>query len=346
MNSITTVAELSTLTEGVSRNPITVPISSVRVDEEFVYLGRGTEERRFDRDGVATQKIADFLPLVSTRYIEKCPPELQSANLNYWLNNSGEGEVSFYTHGDHINGLSDPNKLSIPLVSWVDSITKVFKPTDEVKKLVVEDNYLHVDITIPEISVQVEGHDSTRERKPRVNDITQGGIRILTFPDEQKPPVVQSYLHRLVCTNGLSQESAASRISLRGKTTEDIKEEFEMITQSLIGDLERVLEEYAATAEIRVVGDLSAFIFNVATERNLPQKVVQRVMELSRSLEPQPYVYDVLQIFTSVANESVSYPTMMSLQRIGGDFVNHEESGILHRCTTCEQPLIHNWDAV
>lgn len=55
-------------------------------------------------------------------------------------------------------------------------------------------------------------------------------------------------------------------------------------------------------------------------------------------LPEDPSVYDVTQVFTSVANESVNYRSQLRLQRIGGD-LSWKTEQMLHRCDNCERPL-------
>ena len=75
--------------------------------------------------------------------------------------------------------------------------------------------YLHLDVSSPEFTVEVPGDGS--ERRPAVGDITQAGIRVLAYPGLAKAPTVATYLHRLVCTNGMQVKETVGQISLRGK---------------------------------------------------------------------------------------------------------------------------------
>ena len=49
--------------------------------------------------------------------------------------------------------------------------------------------------------------------------------------------------------------------------------------------------------------------------------MLARVIGRSAELPDDPSVYDVTQVFTSVANEGVTYRTQLRLQRIGGDLI-------------------------
>ena len=65
-------------------------------------------------------------------------------------------------------------------------------------------------------------------------------------------------------------------------------------------------------------------------------RVLDRVEQLP---EDSATLYDVQQVFTSVANnEGLPYRTMMRLQALGGQMALDTEH-VLHRCSTCERPL-------
>jgi hypothetical protein len=169
-------------------------------------------------------------------------------------------------------------------------------------------------------------------------------LRLIAHPDVEKPPVVETYMHRLVCTNGLTIADPAAKISLRSKTPDNIFEELQTIMQAELDTMVQKLEDYANTANHFISGDRSLLIYNLAAERNLPRKLVSRAMDLGAELPAEASVYDILQIFTELAKEAKPN-NAYKLQSLGGELAS-AHSEILHRCTTCERPITPNWDLV
>jgi hypothetical protein len=129
------------------------------------------------------------------------------------------------------------------------------------------------------------------------------------------------------------------KVSLRGKTTEEINQEFNSIIADLKISFGSKLDEYAETANIPVEGDPAHFVYNLAREHGLGPRITDRIMALRSNLPTDPSVYDVTQLFTSVANEGVSYRSRMALQGIGGDLSGHT-SHALDRCANCQHLFI------
>lgn len=326
------VQDLREQIQGINHNPVTIPLSDVEVQSDGLHLG---DRALLAFDDLTRERLSSFLKLPNS-YLGKCPPALQQSNLNYWLNNN-DGEASFYTQENRLVGVYDPNKTALPLTTYLGAIDRAFLPHNEVVKFVAEPEYLHVDI-VTDAEVEVLGDGS--ERRPAVGDITKAGLRIIAHPDVDKPPVVSTYLHRLVCTNGLSVPEIAGKITLRSKSPEDIASELENVMVGMIADLQTRLDDYARTAEIPIVGETSHFLYNVATERNLPRAVMNRVIDLGSNLGENPTIYDVTQIFTEVANEDISYRSQLALQGIGGDFVGNTDE-MLRRCENCLHPFVN-----
>lgn len=323
------VSDLASEWSQISEHPTVVPLSDLRVTDAG--LDRQGHSELWKFDGLTQEKFAKFLN-VPDRYLVRCPAELVRHNLNYWLNEK-PGEVALYTNGDNIVNVVDPESRSLPVSTYVNVITRAFSPTDEVDEFKSEPEYLHLDITSPEYAVEVPGDGS--ERRPAVGDITHAGLRVLAYPGASKAPVVATYLKRLVCTNGMQVTEAAGKISLRGKDVDEITDELRAVVTGLKSSLNDRLEDYRRTSEIQVA-HRAQYVHNLAETRGLPRAVANRVMDLSSELGDETSLYDIMQIFTAVANEQVSYRTRLALQGLGGDFVSRTDE-MTHRCQSCDR---------
>jgi hypothetical protein len=329
---IKTVSDLSELANAVPRTPVTVALSDITIhDDELRLPGRDPLEL----DDIAADKLSKFLSLPSN-YLRKVDPELRAANFNFWLQNSGPGLASLYSMNSTLTGISDPNRKSFPLGRYLDLVVNHFDETDEIAEFHTESEYLHIDV-VTEAQIEVPGDGS--ERRPAVGDITKAGVRLIAYPDLDKPAVLSSYLHRLWCTNGASIAEEAGRISLRGKNLDEIYAEMEAGVATLKIALGSRLDEYRATADIHIEGETALFVYNMANERGLSRNVTNRLLDLSSGLGDNPSVYDITQVFTEVANDSVNYNSRLALQNIGG-YLSGDTDHALNRCSQCAHPFV------
>lgn len=323
------VSELQELAGGVSRTPLVVPVSSISVTPDTVQVD-GEDEFVFDSDALAS--LAPFLK-VPLRYVSKCSPELQAANLNYWTA-ANEGRVAVYHQNGHIVSLADPETKAFPLTTYLDLIASRFDGADDVQTFVSEPGYLHVDVlTDRTLSIPGDSSDQTAEE-----DTARAGLRIIAYPDAQKPPTVSTYFHRLGNDTGVSVAEVSSKISLRGKDLDELSAEISNVILGLKQDLVLRSEDYKQTTDRPIVGKRSQFIYHIAHERKLPNRIIARIMDVSSSLPSDPTVYDVLQVFAKVANDDIPYRHKMILQATAGDFVGRTDQ-MLDRCATCERPF-------
>jgi len=283
-------------------------------------------------DDYGLKKLGGYLG-VNKAYLLKCPPELQEVNLNHWLQKWPDAEAMFHVVGEQLYGVHNPDKKIFPVIRLVDVLHNVFDPEDEVKTLHHDWDYVHADIVVGKHSIEVPGDDTFPEElgMPKKGDVTHGGIRFFAYPMQERRPFVQTYLHRLFCSNGMGIAEPELQVELKGNTVEEVLASLEGNAQRLMEGLPNRLEQYKATADVKIPGNLQQFVYQIGRERRLGTRVMDTVMTRTAELPDNPSVYDVTQVFTSVANENVQYRSQLRLQRIGGDLTSMTEH-MLHRC--------------
>lgn len=331
------VAQLADHLEGVSEKTVDLTLGEIEVEPEcrWVSLPGGT----YAFDERTERSLANYLG-VPTSYLGKCDPELKAYNVNHWLMRRPDAAAVVETVGDSVVSVHKPGLLVVPLSRVVDVITSTMDPDYEVVQLIRDDTRVHVDI-ITDHHVEVEPDDRIEDRRRgdrTVGDITHGGVRIVTAPTEMRPPQVLTYLHRLWCTNGSTSPAAEGAVRLKGHTVDDVIREMEQACRRVMGELDRKLLEYAELARTRPPGSPSRFAWQLGREYGVGQKIMDRVMERVHLLPEDATLYDIQQIFTELANGSVSYRTMTKLQQLGGDLAFSTEQ-VTRRCGTCERLL-------
>lgn len=271
-------------------------------------------------------------------YLKSCPADFRAQTLRYWMGRHAEADTVLETLGDSLIGVHSPDLLMLPLEAVGEMISRVFAPDAEVRTLLRDDQRLHVDVTAPAYAVEVPNPDRVPGR-PEVGDITEGGVRFLAYPNKAQAPVVSSYLHRLVCTNGMTTNLKGGQITLKGRTVDEVLLEMEIAATEILGTLDEALQGYVATAQMATPGTPLAFATQLMREANLPVRVREAVVDNINQLPANASVFDVNQSITRVANHGVTYATQLRLQELGGTLV-FDVDETLRRCGTCEQ-LLH-----
>lgn len=315
---------------------ITVAPDATHLEITGTFEGDSEESHvEYSFDELAESSLARHLDINRT-YLHRCPPDLKTANINFWLNQNRESGVVFQVSNGDITSVHHEGLLVVPVDSVTRIATRVFDPADEVVNVVRDDKIFQLDIKVANSSIEVLNPDRI-EGRPEVGDITHGGVRILTHPQEVIAPTVTTYLHRVWCRNGSCEDYGLNSIRLRGNTVDEVLAEMEMKAHEVLGGLDQKLQEYANLAQTPIPGNPSDFIFQVATERGIGTRTIRRLMERATQLPENSTLYDVQNIFTETANEG-RFTAATQLQLIGGEMA-FDTQHVTHRCTTCERVL-------
>jgi hypothetical protein len=315
---------------------VTAKLSNFEVNDDATTLSvTNGSVRSFTLDQAANKAMAKFFKIPATFY-ESLTPNFRATLLRYEFDRHRDANAVVESLDEEIIAVHQPTQTMLPLHRVADVVTKVLKPTDTIRRLITDEQRFHLDATTADHQV-----DFTKEGYPGYNavvgDITEAGIRILSHPFQSKAPSVGVYAERLVCTNGQTTEERLGRITLKGRTVDEVIASMEEAAGLVLSQLDDYLVKLAATRTMEVPGSPQAFAAQLAREANLSRKVLDRVLEDINQLPHPVTVWEVNQAFTSVANEA-QYPTMMRLQTLGGHLAFNGEA-MIHRCTQCEQRL-------
>lgn len=324
------------LEESLSRRNerlVEVELSQVEISDNASALTIGTTEYALDE--VAEASLAKYMR-IPPKYLAECSDEFKATTLKYWRDHFSQVKTVFEVVDDSIVSVHGPDLLSIPIGQIGSLVGRVFQPDDEVTYH-SDGSLLHLDVVTMGHEVEVLNPGGMPGR-PAVGDITRGGVRILTYPHQTKPPAVLDYLERLVCTNGMTRTEKSGQINIKGQNMEEVLLEMEAAAQAVLGGLDEKLAKYAETALTPTPGSPLAFAYQLGREGNFPPAVMHRVVALVNQLPPDASVYDVNQAFTTVANYDLPYSMRMRLQALGGTLAFNAEQ-VCARCDTCEQLL-------
>lgn len=289
----------------------------------------------FPLDELAESSLARHLEINKT-YLHKCPPDLKTININHWMDRNRDSEIVFETSRGVITSIHHEDVLVIPIQKTCQVVTSVFNPSDEIVDVVRDDKIFQLDIKVANSHIEVP-NPNRLEGRPEVGDITHGGVRILTHPQEVLAPTVTTYLHRIWCRNGSAEDYASNSIRLRGNTVDEVIAEMELKAHLLLNRLDSKLQAYANMANTQVPGDVRDFVTRLAFDRGVGSRLLRHLRARAAELPEGATLYDVQQLFTALANES-RFAGATLLQQIGGEMAFNTDH-VLHRCSACQQSL-------
>jgi hypothetical protein len=282
--------------------------------------------------------VDKFLKL-PVNYLEECPPDFRATTLKYWRDRKPETELILETVDTDITGMYSAGLMMLPVTRIAGMVERVFDPDDEIRTLLRDEKKFHLDVTSDDYQVEVPNPNRVPGR-PEVGDITCGGIRFLASPNKVKQPVVSRFLHRLVCTNGMTTPEAEDRIVIKGLSVAEVIESMEEAADKLLADMDSHLTRYKDTALLAVPGHPVSFAEQLGHEFDIPARQLHAVLDRVRQLpEDDATVYDINQAFTSVANEVHNYDQRTRLQTLGGSLAL-EAPRMIERCHTCQTLLV------
>ena len=308
---------------------VTAPLKDFSVNDDATVLSV-CGQTMFVLDESANLALAKYLRVPSS-YLNSLTPEFRATLLRYEFDRRADSETVLESLDGEIMSIHQPSQIMLPLSRVAEVVTKVLHPHDIVRRIVSDDQRFHLDITTTQ-------HVVDFPTPAGVGDITEGGVRILSYPYQSKPPSVSTYIERLVCSNGMCTAEKTGQINLKGCTVDEVIASMEEAAEDVLSQLDNHLNRYAETRSMLVPGSPQAFAAQLAREAGVNRKILDSVLDIVNQLPPPVTVWDINQAFTNVANYVEKYSTMNRLQNLGGTLAFFAEEAV-HRCGTCERLL-------
>ena len=211
---------------------------------------------------------------------------------------------------------------------------------DQVGRTIPEVDFARV-LLLPHHSVQLEvigaetgivGVPGTHER---VNDLVRAGVSIGFSPIGTIQPLVQSYVSRLVCTNGMVTTDVLRNFTFGGEG-DSVWQFFRESIHDAYGAMGRIVERWNQLAAEAVAPEDRAMILTaLLKEAGFAKETVEAVR--ARALEEVPgTMYDMLQLVTWGSSHVERDPMrVVRAQRAAGRF--HAAETHERRCPTCRR---------
>lgn len=184
------------------------------------------------------------------------------------------------------------------------------------------------------VDITVAGDKVTLRPKPQVDDITEGGFRMLYSEIMARAPTIEPYIERLVCTNGMVCREHTH--AFKFDSLKDFLEQFDDSIEkanAIVDKTVRAQLEKAANTKVERSEQALRTIFE--TQRISPRLLPGAIEALMN--EDDGSAYGVLQAITRAAN-SVNYSRRLLLQENAAKELTRLDKA---HCPTCWSTSTH-----
>lgn len=320
---------------------VTAKLGDFEVTDDATLLTvRNGSEKQFALDATASSALARYLK-VPPSYLDKLTPDFRATLLRYEFDRNKDATTVVESLNDEVIAVHQPTTTMLPLTRVAEVVTEVLDDDDTIRRLIINEERFHLDATTGSHAITFPANPQSpgvTEDIAHVGDITEAGFRLLAYPFQAKRPSVSAYAERLICMNGQTIPENLGRIEIKGRTVDEVIASMEESANLVLGQLDEYLQRLGATRDMTVPGSPQAFVARLAEEANLNRNALTAVLDIVNQLPEPVSVWDVNQAFTTVANQSTRYTTMVRMQNVGGSLAFNAPA-MIHRCGTCERIL-------
>lgn len=266
------------------------------------------------------------------KYTMEAPTDEQQFMITHRLDRAEDAEVRVEYTSDGLEAVRGSKQFYVDPGLLVEKVAKHMPADSHVRDHWLTGDELRLDVyTSVDTDERLSGGDRA------VGDLTLGGIRIFQNRKMNQMPEVQTYLYRLVCTNGMEVPNEAIRVDgRRGDLSEVFEEEIEAMVIQALEIVQGSINSYYDMRLQKIEGDRTGVIRRMAREAGLSDRAVNLIADQSAAFE-EPTMFDFTNMITNLANGAPRTSRARTLQRAGGALMNDHRA----RCPHCSQALVH-----
>lgn len=262
-------------------------------------------------------------------YANRCPEDFLVNTMNFWIKQKEDNPYALLAENNVIRNFIKPEYPYIPIAQvWGEIENSLGNSFEIANSYIGEDSVTAVALT------------PTYEKKV-VDSVVQGGVQFTYSDSWSEFPSFDTYLHRLVCSNGMTapvRERMKFRIS--GKSYTEIFGTMKVFLNKAVDNISGMIEGLELLNNDEVT-NVRAVIKKICEENGLPKKIYSALLEAASAKEflqtiPDERIttmHDVINLVTYVGshNNDLTSDHRSNLLTIGGN------SALYHaeRCSSC-----------
>jgi hypothetical protein len=238
------------------------------------------------------------------QYLRKCPPEIQSVNLNYWIEHEKNEQLFFRFDGREVRAIFTPKYKPVDNFEICERLDSLGYGPDTQVQAIIDPEFMSLSILDGKKTFQING------------DKFRPGISISNSEVGLASLSIAAFLLRLVCTNGMVSKTEISA-SYRHVSTK-ILDEFPQVMDKVSYELGAQKHKVGLSMESHVDDPLKTIdSFNRQFNLNQLQK---EAVEWAWPQEAGYTMFHVVNTYTrAAAMEGLSAESSYRLQKIGGE---------------------------
>lgn len=285
------------------------------------------------------QTMSDHLG-IPAKFVARQDPDFQVLLLNEMRNREKNKDLLLRVGDDDgLVGVESPDAKVITPAQMVDVALKVLPKDAPVVERFDTSRVFGLDVIVPDNHTSIGGDR-------QVGDLTKGGVRFFRDVQHGSAPQVSTFLHRLVCTNGMTVTEETDKVSFKGNTVPEILAELEAAAQRCFARAEATIDHFYDLRSQRMeTAAGQAMLRRMVKEQRLPV-ADRRLLELEEVLgtiaDEQGDEFSAFDVVNLVTNEA-NHPTLVNrmpqrhrLQSGGGQVVTEHVT----RCGHCQSRLV------
>lgn len=282
-------------------------------------------DTKYDLTENASEQLCDLLG-VPKAYADRCPEELKSTTLNYWLNLRREMMWAGLFEGDSLRSFMSPSYAYVPSIQIFEAVQECLPEEMEIGNWDIKGDVLEYVGFSPNYDTHI------------VDSPVRAGLRVLYSDAWSIFPKFDSYLCRIACLNSAITPITSKKFRVSGKSSGELVEQSREYVKEAVSQIEPMISGFANLAEIEVSNFIS-LIGKICAENGLPKKLRTLIIE---SVDNQQFkstvsgemrtMYDVINLLTWVASHTdVTDAHREHLFAIAGSAMVHNTT----RCDSC-----------
>jgi hypothetical protein len=240
------------------------------------------------------------------QYLKKCPPEIQSINLNYWIEHEKNEQLFFRMDGQDVRAIFTPKYKPVDNFEICERLDSLGYGPDTQVQAIIDPEFMSLSILDSEKSFKING------------DKFRPGISISNSEVGLASLSIAAFLLRLVCTNGMVSKTEISA-SYRHVSTK-ILDEFPQVMDKVSYELAAQKHKVGLSMESKVDDPMKTIeSFNRQFNLNQPQK---EAVEWAWPQEMGDTMFALVNTYTRAAQfKGLSAENSYQLQRVGGNIL-------------------------
>lgn len=261
-------------------------------------------------------------------YAKKCPDDFLLHTINFWADQRKDTYWSMLAEKNNIRAFMKPEYPYISTYEVWNEVTNALGADFSVQNKIVKDDVVEVVALTDKFDTKI------------VDSVVQGGMKFIFSDSWSVFPSFDTYLYRLVCSNGMTSPVRGNKLRVSGKSKTEIMSVAKDFIEKSVLQIPDMIDGLQALVDDEVT-NVASTIRRICLENRLPNKLYVTLMEWAERQEflatiPHNRIqtmHDIINLLTYVAshNRDISDDHREHLFNIGGSAALHHTT----RCGSC-----------